>query len=229
MNIECPRISTRPLGRWLPFTTAALLAALVAACATGPLTAHPVADPGTAAGPDAGSATMLASATATSSASNVPEAPLSPRCVDPQDDSHLGCTRATFPPNWHRSELRGVPIWSCEPVRGPDGLDRFSFAAAWDISPDIDPIMALANAGAKLRESKPLLGDGKDYPLEHSLGRRGYFTTPGESLEHVNYVLIVGCGCGRSQMVLLDTPRDTEEQFDGELRGVLQSMRFPVL
>jgi hypothetical protein len=114
-------------------------------------------------------------------------------------------------------------------VSGPNGLPVTPFAGFFDLPPDLDPIMALVHATADLRESKPLFGDGKDYPLEHSLGRRGYFTDPDQSVEHVNYVLIVGCGCGRSQMVILDTTRDTEAQVDGELRGVIQSMRFPVL
>jgi hypothetical protein len=112
-------------------------------------------------------------------------------------------------------------------VTGPHGVPATAFAASFDISPDVDPIMALMNAAGLLRVSTPLFGDGKDYPLEHSLGRRGYFTDPDQSVEHLEYVLITGCGRGRSQMVVLDTTRDTEAQLDGELRGVLQSMRFP--
>jgi hypothetical protein len=113
-------------------------------------------------------------------------------------------------------------------VNGSDGEAVTAFAGFFDIPSNIDPIHALLNATANLHELKPLFGDSRDYPLEHSVGRRGYFTDPDQSIEHVDYVLLAGCGCGRSQLVILDTTRDTEAQLDGELRGILQSMRFPV-
>jgi hypothetical protein len=113
-------------------------------------------------------------------------------------------------------------------VTGPGGVDVSPFAGFFDIPPNMDPIDALLNATARLRASKPSFGDGRDHPLEHSIGRRGYSTDPAQSIEYVNYVLIAGCRRGRSQMIVLDTTRDTEAQIDGELRGILRSMRLPV-
>jgi hypothetical protein len=41
------------------------------------------------------------------------------------------------------------------------------------------------------------------------------------------YVVLVGCKGGRSQIFMLDTTRDTEEQIDSELRRIIQSLRAP--
>lgn len=226
MNYEYARLSSRPFGRWLPSTTLGLLATLVAACASGGPTDRPAANPGIRARPDAEPATVQVSVAA--SPARAPQPPESLGSIDPADDSHLGCTRATFPSHWHRGDQRGFSGWSREPVIGRDGVLVTPFAGFFDIPRDVEPITAFANAAAVLRESKPLFGDSKDYPLEHSVGRRGYSTDPDQSVEHLDYLLIAGCGSGRSQMIVLDTTRDTEGAVDRELRGILQSMRFPL-
>jgi len=150
-----------------------------------------------------------------------------PLSLDPNDDSHLGCSRVKFPHAWHRSEQRGFWGWTRDPVPDRDGAPVFPFASAFDLPADVDPMDSLLRNLARLHESRMLFGDGRDYPLSNSDGGRGYSNDPDQRREHLNYVLVAACGNGRSQMIVFDTTRDTEAQLDRELLGVVTSLRLP--
>jgi len=142
----------------------------------------------------------------------------------PAPDTRIGCTRATLPAAWRPGEQQGINGWTRDPVPGADGVPVSPFISAIDLPQDADPIDVLTNA-PPLQRMRTLFGDGRDYPLPHSIGHRGYSVDPEQgNREHLVYVLITGCADGRSQMVIMDTTSDTEKQVDGEFRGILQSM-----
>jgi hypothetical protein len=114
-----------------------------------------------------------------------------------------------------------------DPVSGADGIPVAPFASLVDLPAGADPIDALIQASVGLRESTAVAGDGRDYPLQHSIGRRGYWHDPDQAKDHLVYTLIVGCKGGGAQLFILDTTRDTEAQLDGELRHIIQSLREP--
>jgi hypothetical protein len=109
-------------------------------------------------------------------------------------------------------------------LSGPDGVPVSPLISAIDLPEGADPIDVLTSA-PPLQRMRPLFGDGRDYPLPHSIGRRGYSVDPEQgNREHLVYVLIAGCADGGSQMLIMDTTSDTEKQVDGEFRGILQSL-----
>jgi hypothetical protein len=125
-----------------------------------------------------------------------------------------------------RCPLRGTPAGSEgfrggheTPCQAPTAY-RFPLSFLPSTLPQgADPIDVLTSA-PPLQRMRPIFGDGRDYPLPHSLGRRGYSVDPEQGTqEHLIYVVIAGCAGGGSQMVIMDTTSDTEKQVDGEFRG----------